>query len=328
MTDFPIIVRPKEKIRLDKYLYKSGLGISRSQIQKLIENGNVLVNDNTTKSHTILKYGDKVFVDYKKPQPFQAKAESILLDIIFEDEDVIVINKPPGMVTHPAPGHLGGTLVNALLGHCELCKDTDRTRPGVIHRIDKDTSGLLIFAKTNTALLGLSKQIEARSVKRKYISFVWGRLPSAEGTVNAPIGRNTIERKIMAVTPLNSRKAITHYKVINKFKYITEIKASLDTGRTHQIRVHFNHIGNPVVGDPTYGGRKQLPGVPIEEFNKIMEIISRQALHAAFIEFIHPISKEPVSFSAPLPDDMQQLSQYLSTSLKTSLSDSLKTTSL
>lgn len=312
MSDFLRIVNPKEKIRLDKYLYIAGLGISRSQIQKLIENGNVLVNDKPTKSHIILKQGDKVSVHYNKPEPFKVIAEEMPLDIVYEDDDIIVINKPPGMVTHPAPGHLQSTLVNALLGHCELSRETDRTRPGVIHRLDKDTSGLLIFAKSNSALLSLAQQIESRSIKRRYRALVWGKIVSSEGTIDAPIGRHTIERKIMAVTPLRSRAAITHFKVISRFKHITELQVHLETGRTHQIRVHFSHIGNPIVGDPTYGGRKQLTEVPADDFKKIMDLMTRQALHAEHIEFKHPISKKHLALTAPLPEDMKELINYLS----------------
>ena len=176
MGEFSRIVNPKEKIRLDKYLYKAGIGVSRSQIQRLIEEGLVLVNGHPAKSHTPLNRGDKVDVNYAKPESFKVTPEPIELDIVYEDQDIIVINKPPGMVTHPAPGHLHGTLVNALLHHCDLSKVSDRTRPGVLHRLDKDTSGLIIFAKTDLALVKLAHQIEERKIRRKYIAFIWGKL--------------------------------------------------------------------------------------------------------------------------------------------------------
>ncbi|MDI6839584.1 MAG: RluA family pseudouridine synthase [bacterium] len=312
MTLFSRVVKPKEKIRLDKYLYKAGLGISRSQIQRLIEDGKVLINDKPAKSHTPLKAGDKVIVSYEKPERFIVEPENIPIDIIYEDQHLIVVNKPPGMVTHPAPGNLRGTLVNALLYHCQLSWQTDRTRPGVLHRLDKDTSGLLVFAKSDSALLKLTRQVETHRLKRKYLAFVWGKIERNEGTIDAPIGRHTIERKRMAVTPLASRSAVTHFKVIKRFTYITEIEVELETGRTHQIRVHLAHLNHPIVGDPTYGGRKRLPEVPIDEFNDIMQVMSRQALHAIYLRFEHPIYKREVEFEADLPEDIQNLLTYLS----------------
>ncbi|MCK4352828.1 RluA family pseudouridine synthase [candidate division WOR-3 bacterium] len=311
MIEFYRIVKPKEKIRLDKYLYKAGLGISRSQIQRLVEAQKVLVNDKPAKPHTPLVPGDKVIVNYKKPERFKVESENIPLDIVYEDQHIIVVNKPPGMVTHPAPGNLHGTLVNALLYHCELSWQTDRTRPGVLHRLDKDTSGLLVFAKSDPALLKLAHQVETHKLKRKYLAFAWGKFELNEGTIDAPIGRHAIERKQMAVTPLASRRSITYFKVIQKFRYITYLKLKLETGRTHQIRVHLAHLNHPVVGDLTYNGRKRPLGVPENEFYEIMSIMPRQALHAAQLGFEHPIHKKSVELDTPLPQDMQKLLDWL-----------------
>ncbi|MCK4306729.1 RluA family pseudouridine synthase [candidate division WOR-3 bacterium] len=312
MTEFTRIARPKEKIRLDKYLYKAGIGVSRTQIQRLILEGKVLVNDHPVKVHTNLNPGDKVVVNYEKPTRFKVIPEAIPLDIAYEDADVIVVNKPPGMVTHPAPGHPTGTLVNALLHHCDLSFQTERTRPGVLHRLDQHTSGLLVFAKSDIALTLLARDVELHKFKRKYIAFVWGKMGLPEGTIDAPIGRHTIERKQMAVTPLRSRSAVTYFKTIKEFKYITHLAVKLETGRTHQIRVHLSHLNHPVVGDLTYDGRARPPEVPLEEFNKTMQIMTRQALHAESLAFIHPISKKEISLQAPLPPDMQELLDYLS----------------
>jgi len=368
MNEFIRIVRPKEKIRLDKYLYIAGLGVSRAQIQKLILDGKVLVNNQPAKPNTNLKLGDKVVVSYEKRTKFNVEPEAIPLDIVYEDSDIIVVNKPSGMVTHPAPGHPNGTLVNALLYHCELSPPTGKMpvppqqnagtevqrpqtkdqrpktkdqslqiaghpseagqgagwvveqmahlRPGVLHRLDQHTSGLLVFAKTDIALVRLARDVELHKIKRKYSAFVWGKMELEEGTIDAPIGRHTIERKQMAVTPLRSRSAVTYYKRIREFKYITQLGVRLGTGRTHQIRVHLSHLNHPVVGDQTYGGRTRPQEVPINEFNKIMQIMERQALHAESLAFIHPISKKELSFQVPLPPDMQELEDYLSKTLR------------
>lgn len=310
MVKFSRIVKPKGKIRLDKYLYKAGLGISRSQIQRLIECGSVLVNERPAKPHTPLNKGDKVEVSYDKPSKFIVEPEPIPLDIVYEDDDIIVVNKPAGIVTHPAPGHLHSTLVNALLHHCELSRVSERTRPGVLHRLDKDTSGLIVFAKSDSSLVKLTRQVEEHKIRRKYIAFVWGRMGILEGTIDAPIGRHTLERKRMAVTPLKSKEAVTYFKVIKEFNYITQLEIELKTGRTHQIRVHLSHVNHPVVGDQDYGGRKKLPNVPKEEFDRVLQIILRQALHASELSFVHPMTKKQLEFHSPLPPDMQELLNY------------------
>lgn len=308
------IAKPKKKIRLDKYLYTAGITLSRTAIQKLIEQGEVLVNDSIVKSHHILKQGDKIDVLYEKKERFKVEPENIELNIIYEDEDIIVVNKPPFMVTHPAPGNLKGTLVNALLYHCNLCAESERTRPGVLHRLDKETSGLLVFAKSDIALLTLAKQVEKHKLTREYLAFVLGSINLNKLSIDAPIGRHTIERKKMAVTPLSSRSAVTHLSVIKKWKDISYINLKLETGRTHQIRVHLSHIGHPVVGDKTYEGRKSPPNMDEHRFTKIMKIAKRQALHAHKLGFIHPILNKYMEFTAPLPEDMQELLDFLNES--------------
>lgn len=310
MQDIIRILRPRKRKRLDKYLREAGISLSRSKLQELIENGNILVNGAIVKPSHIVHKGEEIRVLYKKEPPFSIKPQCIPLDIVYEDKDLIVINKSPGIVTHPAPGHLEGTLVNAIIYHCELAGGAGK-RPGVVHRLDKDTSGLIVFAKTEKAHLVLSKQIETRKMKRGYIALAWGDFELKKGVIDAPLGRHTLDRKKMAVTPLSSRSAKTYYEVIERFNDITYISLSLETGRTHQIRVHLEHIGHPVVGDPAYKGRKRYHYVDINRFKKIMLIIKRQALHAKSLTFQHPQSGKEVKFEAPLPQDMQKLLSFL-----------------
>ncbi|OYD17284.1 hypothetical protein CH333_01420 [candidate division WOR-3 bacterium JGI_Cruoil_03_44_89] len=310
MREITRILRPRKRERLDKYLKEAGISLSRNKLRELIENGNILVNGATVKPSHIVHKGEEIKVLYKKETPFFIKPQCISLDIVYEDEDLILINKSPGIVTHPAPGHLEGTLVNAIIYHCNLAGGTGK-RPGVVHRLDKDTSGLIVFAKTEKAHLALSKQIETRKMKREYVALAWGDFELKKGVIDAPLGRYTLDRKKMAVTPLLSRSAKTHYEVIEKFGYITYISLSLETGRTHQIRVHLEHIGHPVVGDPAYGGRRRYPYVDIDSFKEIMSIIKRQALHARALTFRHPRSGREMKFEAPLPQDMQYLFSFL-----------------
>ncbi len=315
MQEIIRILRPRKRERLDKYLKEAGISLSRSKLQELIENGNILVNGTIVKPSHIVHKGEEIRVLYKKEAPFFIKPQCIPLDIVYEDEDLVVINKSPGMVTHPAPGHLEGTLVNALVYHCKLAGGTGK-RPGVVHRLDKDTSGVIIFAKTKEAHLVLLKQIETRKIKRRYVAFAWGDFELKKGVIDAPLGRHTLDRKKMAVTPLSSRSAKTYYEVIERFGDITYLFLSLETGRTHQIRVHLEHIGHPVVGDSTYRGRKRHPYVDINRFKEIMSIIKRQALHARSLAFKHPRSGEELNFEVPLPKDMQNLLLFLRNTAK------------
>jgi len=301
--------------RLDVYLIKSGIGLSRSKVEKLIEEGFVKVNEETSKPGYKVKKGDHIYAEYEIENRAIIIAQDIPVPILYEDDDIVVVDKPIGMVVHPAKGNFEGTLINALLArYKDLPKTTDKTRPGVVHRLDKETSGLIIVAKTDRALRSLARQMEEKTAKRVYWAFVWGAIPLDEGVIEAPIGRHSIDRKRMAVTPFHSRPAITEYKVLKRYRRLcTLLEVNLKTGRTHQIRVHFEYLGYPIVGDPTYSGRdsrKILNVVPTKEathVRKILEIMKRQALHAKELHIIHPLRKEPVTFESPLPTDIEEL---------------------
>lgn len=279
-------------VRADKFIAESGIGISRSAAVSLFEKELVNINGKTANKKQKLISGDIVTVYVPKPVAYEAKAENIPLDIVYEDSDLLVVNKPKGMVVHPAAGNYDGTLVNALLYHCgdSLSGINGVMRPGIVHRIDKDTSGLLIVAKNDFAHTGLAKQIKEHSFTREYEAVVFGNLKDDIGTVDAPIGRNPNDRKKMCVTKKNSKNAVTHYSVIKRFKGYTHIKCRLETGRTHQIRVHMAYLGHPVAGDLVYGIKKEK--VDFEG----------QCLHAKKIGFVHPKSGEHLEFDSPLPD--------------------------
>ena len=245
--------------RLDLYLMESGIGISRNQAAKLIAQGLVLVNDKPAKPSYKVKPDDHVTASFETAEPFTVDPEPIPLRIAYEDAEVVVVDKPAGMVVHPARGHSQHTLVNALLHHCRNLPAgaNRRIRPGVLHRLDKDTTGLLVFAKTDRSLTNLGRQVEARKFTREYRAVVWGDLGLETGTIDAPVGRSSLNRKRMAVTPFASRTAITRFETLERFGIATLVKVRLLTGRTHQIRVHMTHYGHPVVGDPEYGGRSR-----------------------------------------------------------------------
>lgn len=313
-----ISVRPGKETRLDKYLLGLGLGLSRSKIQKLIVNNAILINGKPAKQHHTVHSGELLTVLYEQKKPLRIEPENIPVDIIYEDNYLLVVNKEAGMVVHPARGNLHGTLVNALLYHTSksLAKSDDYTKPGVIHRIDKNTSGLLVFAKTERVHSELARQVQDRSMKRIYLLLVWGVLPTDKGVVEAPIGRNTLDRKKMKVTPFLSRNAVTHFRVIKRFELATYIRAQLETGRTHQIRVHFSHIGYPVIGDPDYGGRRKSILVDIgkhhkDKFDLILTKLKRQALHATSLSFYHPRKKKKLTFYSPLPEDIKEVLHFL-----------------
>ena len=270
--------------------------MSRSQIQKMIDNGSVLVNGNSVKNNYLVKTGDIISV-FEKDEKIDIKGENIDLDIYYEDEDLMVVNKPSGMVVHPAPGNYNGTLVNALIYHCKnnLSDINGEVRPGIVHRIDADTSGLLLVAKNNKAHEDLARQIEEKSVLREYIALVQGVINEDSATIDAPIGRDMKDRKKMAVTMVNSKKAITHFKVIERYKNATLIRCKLETGRTHQIRVHLAYIKHPVVNDPVYGYKE----MDDREFG--------QMLHAEKIGFIHPRTHEYLEFMADVPDRFKEI---------------------
>ncbi len=324
MNDSKVRVKKFERIasdrlwgkRIDQYLILSGLGVSRSRAARLIDDGMVLVNGRPTKRGYRVKPGDEITAEFKQEPEFTIEPQQIDLNIVYEDDDIIIVDKHAGIVVHPARGNRSHTMVNALLYHCKaLPLRTDSLiRPGVVHRLDKETTGLLMFAKTDDALTNLGHQIMHRTVVREYAAFAWGDFEMNEGTIDAPIGRHTIDRTRMAVTPFSAKTAVTHYRVFKRYDICTYLRLRLKTGRTHQIRVHMQHMGHPIVGDPEYGGRS--PGIithrdHVSMFKEMKDVIKRQALHAARLGFNHPRTKKYIEFSAPLPPDMEGLLFYL-----------------
>lgn len=291
MTEHRLICN-ESGIRLDKFISVSDVGLSRSAAANLIENSGVTVNNKPVDKKHRLSAGDVVVLQIPDPVPYEAKAENIPLDIVYEDDYLLVVNKPKGMVVHPAAGNYDGTLVNALLYHCgsSLSGINGVLRPGIVHRIDKDTSGLLIVAKNDFAHTHLAKQIKDHSFTREYEAVVFGNLKDDDGVVDAPIGRNPNDRKKMCVTAKNSKNAVTHYSVIRRYRSYTHIKCILETGRTHQIRVHMAYLGHPVAGDTVYGVKNEKVS-----FNG-------QCLHARKIGFVHPKTEEYLEFVSRLPD--------------------------
>ncbi|HEY8892501.1 MAG TPA: RluA family pseudouridine synthase [Clostridium sp.] len=282
-------------VRLDLFISNKFEDKSRSYIQGVIEGGNAIVNGKCKKSNFKLKLGDIITLKIPEPVELNVKAEDIPLDILYEDSDVIVINKPQDMVVHPAPGNYSGTLVNALLNHCtDLSGINGVLRPGIVHRIDKDTSGALVVAKNDNAHNSLAAQLKDHSMTRSYVALVEGVIKSDEGTIDAPIGRHPKDRIKMAIVE-SGKKAVTHYKVIERFDKYTLVECNLETGRTHQIRVHMAKIGHPLVGDLIYGFKKQ-------SFN-----LKGQVLHAKRLGFIHPRTNEYMEFASPLPDYLEKL---------------------
>ena len=287
-------------MRIDKYLAELDSELTRSAVQKLIDDEMVTVNGKVPQKNMKLREGDRIILTVPEPVPPEALPENIPLDIVYEDGDLLVVNKPRGMVVHPAAGNPDGTLVNALLYHCgdSLSGINGILRPGIVHRIDKDTSGLLIVAKNDFSHRLLAEQIKEHSFTRKYQAVVCGNIKEDSGTVNAPIGRHPTDRKKMTVTLKNSREAVTHYRVITRYRGYTHVELTLETGRTHQIRVHMANMGHPVAGDPVYGGKNYL------------KKLDGQCLHAYYISFLHPRTNETLTLSAPLP-------QYFTDFLKT-----------
>lgn len=275
--------------RIDAFIAEN-TDISRSRAVKLIEAGSVTLNGKTVNKKAALKAGDTVEIIVPEAVPLEAQAQEIPLDILYEDNDLLVVNKPKGMVVHPAAGNFEGTLVNALLAHCKgsLSGIGGVMRPGIIHRIDKNTSGLLMVAKNDNSHKHLAAQIKEHSFVREYEAVVYGNVKNDEGTINAPIGRHPVHRKKMAVTDKNSKEAVTHYKVINRYNGFTHIRCKLETGRTHQIRVHMSYIGHPLAGDDVYGPKK------------VIKELEGQCLHAKKLGFVHPNGKE-MEFESDLP---------------------------
>lgn len=283
----------EEAGRIDSYLTQKLQDISRSYIKKGILEGWIIVNGKKVKPNYKLKAGDEIYVNIPEPPKLSLEPENISLEIIYEDKDIIVINKPRGMVVYPAPGNYSGTLVNALLYYTkDLSTRGGPLRPGIVHRLDKDTSGVMVIAKTDEAHLNISRQLKNRHAEKIYRTLVWGEVQESIATINAPIGRHPVKRREMMVTTKNSREAITHFKVLERFPEFTYVEVKIETGRTHQIRVHMKYIGHPVLGDPVYSSKKS----PFD--------IQGQALHAFKLGINHPSTDKPLEFYAPVPDDM------------------------
>lgn len=283
--------------RLDKACSEIFSDYSRSQIKQLLDGGNITVNGKTEKAKYKVKSGDVIRLEEPETKTLELRPENIPLDIVYEDDDVIVINKPQGMVVHPAPRHDEHTLVNALLYHCPLSTINGTFRPGIVHRIDKDTSGLLMVAKNDKAHRSLAKQLKDKTNIREYVALVHGRIAEDEGTINAPIGRSLKDRKKQAVVK-DGRNAVTHFEVLKRYRDYTLVKCILETGRTHQIRVHMKYIGHPLVGDPLYGPKKTIKG-------------NGQFLHAGKLGFVHPTTGKLLIFEAPLPKIFQECLEKL-----------------
>lgn len=334
---FSVVVdRGQSPLRIDKYLFDRIKGVSRTRIQSAAEAGGILVNDKPVAASQKVKPLDKISVVLPSPpHEYKLEPENIPIEIIYEDEDLIIVNKAPGMVVHPGSGNYTGTLVNALLYHFnQLPHNASQSdRPGLVHRIDKNTSGLLVIAKTENAMTHLAKQFFDHSIHRSYTALVWGTFVQGtpygdeeEGTITGNIGRHHRQRMVMDVYPDGDegKEAITHYRVIERLGYVSLIECRLETGRTHQIRVHMKYKGHPVFNDEVYGGDKILKGTVYSAYKQFIEncfkLCPRQALHAKSLGFIHPRTKKKIEFESPLPEDMTLLldkwRKYAKTSLK------------
>lgn len=310
-------------IRLDKYITSFVENASRTKVQEAINDGYVKVNGNQEKNSYIMQPGDEIFIELPKPPPPEAKPEKMDLNIVYEDDDIIMVNKEAGMVVHPAYGNWSGTMVNGLMYHVdELAGDEEdeNLRPGIVHRLDKDTSGLLVVAKNDETLAKLSGLFQEKDIERTYWAIVWGT-PDEEGTIEGDIGRSKRDRKLMTVKPAGQGKsAATHYKVLEYFDYLSLVEVKLETGRTHQIRVHFAHIGHHVFGDPTYGGTSVRYGPNTGSrksmFHNLITGLGRQALHAKTLGFEHPTTGEMVQFDSDLPKDFQHVLTMLQENCK------------
>ena len=300
-------------LRVDKFLMNMIENTTRNKIQQAAENGSILVNDVSVKSNYKVKAGDVVRLVLAHPTYEQLLTpENIPLDIVYEDDQLLVINKPAGMVVHPGHGNYSGTLVNALAYHFENLPMNSSERPGLVHRIDKDTTGLLVVAKTEHAMAYLTKQFAEKTSEREYVALVWGNIEEDEGTVEGNIGRHDTNRMRMAVheSDEKGKHAVTHYKVLERFGYVTLVSCQLETGRTHQIRVHMKHIGHTLFNDERYGGDSILKGTTFTKYKQFVDncfkVLPRQALHAKTLGFEHPITKEFLRFDSPIPQDFME----------------------
>lgn len=313
---YRIVADPKQQLlRIDKFLMDRLPNVTRNRLQNGIKDGFVRVNDKEVKPNYRIKPADVVTVNLPEPpRNEEIVPENIPLNIIYEDDELLIVNKEAGMVVHPAYSNWSGTLVNALAYHFENLPTgrNGEIRPGLVHRIDKDTSGLLVIAKTEEAMTFLAKQFADHSIERTYYALVWGELPEMKGTIRGHIGRSLKDRKVMAVFPDGEygKHAVTHYEVLKQFHYVSLVKCNLETGRTHQIRAHFKHIGHPLFNDATYGGDKIRVGESFSKYKQFVEntfnTIPRQALHAKTLGFIHPKTKKFIEFNSELPNDLQE----------------------
>lgn len=313
-----IVPQDKAKERLDLFLCSHLPSVTRAKLKRLVDENHILVNGQATKAGHVVRPGEIISVHFPPPQPMHLEAEDMPLDIIYEDDFLLVVNKPPGLVVHPAYGNMSGTLVNGLLAHCKSLSDVGGAkRPGLVHRLDKDTSGLLVVAKDDVTHVALAGQLSAHKIEREYRAIVWWHFKEAAGRIEAGIGRHPRDRIKMRIDA-NGKHSITNYRVLDEMGFTSYIQLNLETGRTHQIRVHMAHLGHPVFSDSTYGGRgKPLANLSSERakfVSRLLKKFTRQMLHARILTFEHPDSRELLTFEAPIPSDMRRLLDILKNS--------------
>lgn len=302
------IAQEGEGLRLDQFLSRGDLGLSRSQAKKLIEEGHILLNEKPTKPGAHLKKNDRITGWLPEPEPLALRPECLPFSVLYEDASIIVVDKPPNMVVHPAPGNPSGTLVNALLHHCkDLVGINGVLRPGIVHRLDKGTSGVMVVAKDDQAYQNLTKQFKNRTVEKTYLALAYGNFHQEEGVVDWAIGRHPRDRKKMSIHTKKGRPALTRWRVLERFPGITFLQVLPQTGRTHQIRVHLASMGHPLLGDPVYGRKRNVPECFGPRLRELVRAMGRQALHAERLSIIHPRTGEKVEFHSPLPKDMERV---------------------
>ena len=316
MKEIELTAAGEESERLDAFIARSVADLTRSAAQRLIESGMVTVDGREEKPAFKLKGTEQVLVRIPPPVAAAPEPEDIPLDILYEDSDLVVVNKPRGMTVHPGAGISRGTLVNALLGHCnDLSGIGGELRPGIVHRIDKDTTGIVVVAKNDRSHEHLSRQFREHSIKRVYVALVFGSPKQDKGRIESTIGRHPVDRKKMSGKARHGKHAITHWRANARFPGMTLLELRLETGRTHQIRVHLSEAGHPLVGDPVYGGASRTSAIADLQLRKLIKELDRQALHARTLGFIHPATGQYMEFTTPLPDDMQAIIDYLHTTV-------------